>query len=54
MEAVAVRWHSSLYPLLPADCFSRGVGGGRGGVRKEYTTRRDGSGGGRVEGNLKC
>lgn len=27
MEAVAVRWHSSLYPLPPADCFSRGVVG---------------------------
>lgn len=52
MEAVAVRWHSSPYPLPPADGFSRGVGGA--GVRKEYTTRRDASGGGRVEGNLKC
>lgn len=26
MEAVAVRWHSSLHPIQPADDFSREVG----------------------------
>lgn len=49
MEAVAICWHSSLYRSALADYFSRGRGGS-----KEYTAHRDGSGGGSVEGNMKC